>query len=124
MECGQYCWGRVFLMVIVFRGLSLITPKQHSLKKPSACNADIVVSKKLLIFEVVSFSFFLFSSLVTVGLRLAINLLNSKDADEAFWVNQWSYAIFWKIGCQNPKYVFTQYFCFLIYYVNMNLFYC
>lgn len=35
-------------------------------------------------FEVVSFSFFLFSSLVAQGLKLAINLLNSKDVDEAF----------------------------------------
>ena len=32
----------------------------------------------------VSFSFFLFSSLVAQGLKLALNLLNSKDADEAF----------------------------------------
>lgn len=35
-------------------------------------------------FEVVSFSFFLFSSLVAQGLKLAINLINSKDVDEAF----------------------------------------
>jgi hypothetical protein len=32
----------------------------------------------------VSFSFFLFSSLVAQGLKLAINLLNSKDVDDAF----------------------------------------
>lgn len=35
-------------------------------------------------FEVVSFSFFLFSSLVAQGLKLAINLLNSKEVDDAF----------------------------------------
>ncbi|CAI9300890.1 unnamed protein product [Lactuca saligna] len=36
------------------------------------------------VFVVVSFSFFLFSSLVAQGLKLAINLLNSTDVDEAF----------------------------------------
>jgi len=40
--------------------------------------------KKLLVFEVVLLSFFLFSSLVAEGLKLALNLLNNKDADEAF----------------------------------------
>jgi hypothetical protein len=42
------------------------------------------MAKNLLVFEVVSFSFFLFSSLVAQGLKLAINLLNSKDVDDAF----------------------------------------
>ncbi|CAL5407562.1 unnamed protein product [Camellia sinensis] len=97
--------GKVFLTIAVFRGLTFITPNQHNLKKPSACDVDIVASKKLLVFEVVSFSFFLFSSLVAEGLKLAINLLNIKDVDEAFRVNQWSYVVFWKIVCQNPKYV-------------------
>ncbi|XP_076881088.1 uncharacterized protein LOC143529104 [Bidens hawaiensis] len=53
-------------------------------RNQSACDSDISVAKKLLVFEVVSFSFFLFSSLVAQGLKLAINLLNSKDVDEAF----------------------------------------
>lgn len=70
--------------IAVFVGLSLTTPGQHSLENPSACDAGVDVAKKLLVFEVVSFSFFLFSSLVAQGLKLAINLLNSKDADEAF----------------------------------------
>ncbi|XP_054796094.1 plasmodesmata-located protein 7-like, partial [Prosopis cineraria] len=41
--------------------------------------------EKLLVFEVVSSSFFMFLSLVAQpwGLKLAINLLNSKDVDEA-----------------------------------------
>ena len=42
------------------------------------------ITKKRLVFEVVSFSFFLFSSLVAQGLKLAINLLNNKDVDEIF----------------------------------------
>ncbi|KAL4587892.1 hypothetical protein LXL04_000768 [Taraxacum kok-saghyz] len=70
--------------IAVFVGLSLTTPGQRSLENRSACDADISVAKRLLVFEVVSFSFFLFSSLVAQGLKLAINLLNSKDADEAF----------------------------------------
>ena len=69
--------------IAVFVGLSLTTPHQHSLEN-SACDAGIDVAKKLLVFEVVSFSFFLFSSLIAQGLKLAINLLNSKDVDEAF----------------------------------------
>ncbi|XP_057513165.1 uncharacterized protein LOC130795195 [Actinidia eriantha] len=70
--------------IAVFVGLSLTTPGQHSLENPSACDAGLGAAKKLLVFEVVSFSFFLFSSLVAQGLKLAINLLNSKDTDEAF----------------------------------------
>ncbi|XP_018859687.1 uncharacterized protein LOC109021504 [Juglans regia] len=70
--------------IAVFVGLSLTTPGQRSLENNSACDAGIDVTRKLLVFEVVSFSFFLFSSLVAQGLKLAINLLNSKDVDEAF----------------------------------------
>ncbi|KAJ9176693.1 hypothetical protein P3X46_011977 [Hevea brasiliensis] len=70
--------------IAVFVGLSLTTPGQRSLENRSACDAGIDVAKKLLVFEVVSFSFFLFSSLIAQGLKLAINLLNSKDVDEAF----------------------------------------
>ena len=70
--------------IAVFVGLSLTTPNQRSLEPNTACDAGIDVARKLLVFEVVSFSFFLFSSLVAQGLKLAINLLNSKDVDEAF----------------------------------------
>lgn len=70
--------------VAVFVGLSLATPNQRSLENRISCDAGIDIAKNLLVFEVVSFSFFLFSSLVAQGLKLAINLLNSKDVDEAF----------------------------------------
>ncbi|XP_057516717.1 uncharacterized protein LOC130797936 [Amaranthus tricolor] len=70
--------------IAVFVGLSLTTPGQRSLENRSSCDAGIDVAKKLLVFEVVSFSFFLFSSLVAQGLKLAINILNSKDVDEVF----------------------------------------
>ncbi|PPD97905.1 hypothetical protein GOBAR_DD05079 [Gossypium barbadense] len=69
--------------IAVFVGLSLTTPGQHSLENRAPCDAGIDFAKKLLVFEVVSFSFFLFSSLVAQGLKLAINLLSSKDVDEA-----------------------------------------
>ncbi|KAF7120778.1 hypothetical protein RHSIM_Rhsim13G0054500 [Rhododendron simsii] len=70
--------------IAVFVGLSLASPGQHSLENPSACDAGVTAAKHLLVFEVVSFSFFLFSSLVAQGLKLAINLKNSTDVDEAF----------------------------------------
>ena len=70
--------------IAVFVGLSLTTPNQHSLENRAGCDAGIDVARRLLVFEVVSFSFFLFSSLIAQGLKLAINLLNSKDVDDAF----------------------------------------
>ncbi|KAG6534282.1 uncharacterized protein LOC122012505 [Zingiber officinale] len=70
--------------VAVFVGLSIASPGQRSLENRSACDAGPGVARNLLVFEVVSFSFFLFSSLVAQGLKLAINLLNSNDVDEAF----------------------------------------
>ncbi|CAF1703665.1 uncharacterized protein LOC106385655 [Brassica napus] len=70
--------------IAVFVGLSIAIPGQHSLELRSSCDASADVAKKLLVFEVVSFSFFLFSSLVAQGLKLALNLLNSKDVDEIF----------------------------------------
>ncbi|KAM1458170.1 hypothetical protein ACFX13_036116 [Malus domestica] len=70
--------------IAVFVGLSLATPGQRSLANRISCDAGNDVAKKLLVFEVVSFSFFLFSSLVAQGLKLAINLLNSKNVEDAF----------------------------------------
>ncbi|KAK8650809.1 hypothetical protein V6N13_140433 [Hibiscus sabdariffa] len=67
--------------VVVFVGLSLTTPR---ISIAWRIESDIDVAEKLLVFEVVSFSFFLFSSLVAQGLKLATNLLNSKDVDEVF----------------------------------------
>ncbi|KAJ4975431.1 hypothetical protein NE237_000537 [Protea cynaroides] len=73
--------------IAVFVGLSLTTPGQQSLENNGSCDAGLNIAKQLLAFEVVSFSFFLFSSLVAQGLKIAINLLNSKDVDEAFRVH-------------------------------------
>ncbi|XP_043696725.1 uncharacterized protein LOC122647368 [Telopea speciosissima] len=70
--------------IAVFMGISLATPGQHSLENKGECDAGLDVAKRLFSFEVVSFSFFLFSSLVAQGLKLAIALLNSKEVDETF----------------------------------------
>eukprot|EP01018_Ginkgo_biloba_P018437 Gb_38166 [translate_table: standard] len=70
--------------VAVFVGLSLATPGQRSLEDKGACDAGEDVAKNLLVFEVVAFSSFLFSSLIAQGLKLAIILNNSKQVTEAF----------------------------------------
>jgi len=70
--------------IIILVGLSLTTLGQHDLENHSSCDANIDVAKKLLVFVVVLFSFFLLSSLVAQGMKLALNLLNSKDVDKAF----------------------------------------
>jgi len=69
--------------VAVFVGLSLATPGQRSLEDSGTCDAGEDIVKNLLIFEVTSFSAFLFSSLVAQGLKLAIILNNSKKLHEA-----------------------------------------
>ncbi|KAJ4963587.1 hypothetical protein NE237_023526 [Protea cynaroides] len=68
--------------IAVFMGLSLTTPGQHSLENNGVCAAGLNGAKRLFCNEIVSFSFFLFSNLVAQGLKLAINLLNSKEVDE------------------------------------------
>ncbi|XXG67055.1 hypothetical protein AAC387_Pa06g0488 [Persea americana] len=70
--------------IAVFVGLSLTTPGQRSLENRNECDAGVDVEKWLLMLEVASFSFFLFSSLIAQGLKLALNLLNSKDKEDAF----------------------------------------
>lgn len=69
--------------IAVFVGVSLTTPGQRSLENRNECDAGLDVEKWLLVLEVVSFSFFLFSSLIAQGLKLALNLQNSKDKEEA-----------------------------------------
>jgi len=68
--------------VAVFVGLSLATPGQRSLEDSGTCNAGEDIVKNLLIFEVTSFSAFLFSSLIAQGLKLAIIINNSNELHE------------------------------------------
>ncbi|KAK3003309.1 hypothetical protein RJ639_018331 [Escallonia herrerae] len=69
--------------VAIFIGLSVGTPDTSS---SNSCVASATDMRRLFVYEVVSFSFFLFSSLTAQGLKLALNLLNSNlltDASKA-----------------------------------------
>ncbi|CAF2041944.1 uncharacterized protein LOC103839474 [Brassica rapa] len=70
--------------VAVFVGISFDQPSDLTLTNRTECNAGLDVERDLVVFEVISFAFFLFSSLVAQGLKLTINLLNSKETDEVF----------------------------------------
>ncbi|KAL2470776.1 hypothetical protein Adt_38912 [Abeliophyllum distichum] len=71
----------LFTMAI-FIGFSLTVPEAGSAGHPASCNARIETVRKLIVFEVVSFSFFLFSSLIAQSIKLTINLLNGLDASD------------------------------------------
>ncbi|KAH8520938.1 hypothetical protein Peur_039710 [Populus x canadensis] len=74
--------------IAVFVGLSLnYDPKAAQPRKPHTSDAGIDVAKNLLVFEAVSFSFFLISYLIAQGLKLAVYLLNSTDVDDALRAN-------------------------------------
>ncbi|XP_022874246.1 uncharacterized protein LOC111393076 [Olea europaea var. sylvestris] len=66
----------------IFIGFSLTVPANGSAGHPASCNASIDTVRRLIAFEVISFSFFLFSSLIAQSLKLTINLLNSLDASD------------------------------------------
>ena len=65
--------------VAVFVGISFDQPSDLTLTDRTECSAGRDVERDLVVFEVISFAFFLFSSLVAQGMKLAINLLNSKE---------------------------------------------
>ncbi|CAN6452721.1 unnamed protein product [Victoria cruziana] len=68
--------------IAVFLGLSLASPGQRSLQAKAGCDAGTEVSRQLVLCEVVSFSAFLFSSLIAQGLKLAIVVINGDDREE------------------------------------------
>jgi cellulose synthase/poly-beta-1,6-N-acetylglucosamine synthase-like glycosyltransferase len=68
----------------VFVGLTITTPGAATLVDDSACIAGEDIARNLLTFQVVSFSSFLFSSLVAQGLKQAILLINSKTLHDVF----------------------------------------
>lgn len=68
---------------IVFLGISF---NMTAIGDTSPCASGPEIIKQLVIFEVVSFSCFLFSSLLAQGLKLHVNILNcynQNDADQA-----------------------------------------
>ncbi|KAL3573110.1 hypothetical protein D5086_027014 [Populus alba] len=60
--------------IAVFVGLSLAHPGEHSLEDRTECDADPDVAKRLVVFEVISFAFFLLSSLVAKTLKVHLNV--------------------------------------------------
>ncbi|XP_057984512.1 uncharacterized protein LOC110642274 [Hevea brasiliensis] len=60
--------------IAVFVGLSFASPGQHSLENRPECDADPGVAKRLILYEVISFAFFLLSSLVAKTLKVFLNI--------------------------------------------------
>ncbi|KAK4419735.1 hypothetical protein Salat_2386400 [Sesamum alatum] len=68
----------LFTMAI-FIGFSLTVPSAGGAGNKPSCNASVEIVREVIVYEVISFSFFLFSSLIAQSLKLAINLVNSLD---------------------------------------------
>ncbi|KAL8548861.1 hypothetical protein ACS0TY_007937 [Phlomoides rotata] len=71
----------LFTMAI-FIGFSLTVPENATAASRPECTTSRETVRRLIVFEVVSFSFFLFSSLIAQSLKLAINLINNMDPDD------------------------------------------
>lgn len=71
----------LFTMAI-FIGFSLTSPQNATTESRPECMTSPDTLRRLIVFEVTSFSFFLFSSLIAQSLKLAINLLNNMDAND------------------------------------------
>ncbi|XP_057801406.1 uncharacterized protein LOC131016719 [Salvia miltiorrhiza] len=62
-----------------FIGFSMTVPQNSTTASSAACTTSAETVRRLIVFEVLSFSFFLFSSLVAQSLKLQINLRNNMD---------------------------------------------
>ncbi|KAF3661868.1 putative serine carboxypeptidase-like 20-like, partial [Capsicum annuum] len=72
----------------IFVGLSFASPgKKSTLNSHQSCQPGILTLKHLVIFEVLSFSFFLLSSLVAQALKLSLSLLSSAELADGFSVH-------------------------------------
>ncbi|RVW57692.1 hypothetical protein CK203_116880 [Vitis vinifera] len=67
-----------------FIGLSLTTMELQSIDGRFGCNPNISTIRNLMLFEVISFVFFLASSLVAYGLKIMISLINAAELNEEF----------------------------------------
>ncbi|XP_047979560.1 uncharacterized protein LOC125221483 [Salvia hispanica] len=68
----------------MFIGLSMTAPENATTVLVAACTAKPETVRQLIVYEVLSFSCFLFSSLLAQSLKLQINLRNSmKDPSQA-----------------------------------------
>lgn len=68
--------------VAVFIGFSFTTPESADAGSRPGCTASREIIRRLVVYEVVSFSFFLYSSLVAQTLKLAVNLINMMDPND------------------------------------------
>ncbi|KAG8388848.1 hypothetical protein BUALT_Bualt02G0167700 [Buddleja alternifolia] len=62
-----------------FIGFSMTVPEAATAASEVRCHASRETVRRLIVFEVLSFSFFLFSSLIAQSIKLAINLINNMD---------------------------------------------
>ncbi|EPS60773.1 hypothetical protein M569_14026, partial [Genlisea aurea] len=65
----------------VFIGLSLTTSTSSETGNKSSCEGDVELVRRVIVFEVFSFGFFLFSSFIAQSLKLAINLASSSASN-------------------------------------------
>lgn len=66
--------------IAIFLGLAMASPGQlKSLNVREECQPRANTAKMLVVFEILSFSFFLFSSLVAQSIKLSLNLQPSSD---------------------------------------------
>ncbi|KAL3621881.1 hypothetical protein CASFOL_034077 [Castilleja foliolosa] len=70
-----------------FIGFSLTVPEAASAAASLECHVSRGTVRRLIVFEVVSFSFFLFSSLIAQSIKLAINLINNMDPSDPLKAN-------------------------------------
>ncbi|XP_047270570.1 uncharacterized protein LOC124899653 [Capsicum annuum] len=70
--------------VAIFVGLVFATPGQKSITSKNHCQPGVLTVKQLVIFEVLAFSFFLFSSLVAQAIKLSLYLLNTEGLPDSF----------------------------------------
>lgn len=68
-------------------GLSFASPGKKTLNTRQNCQPGILTLKHLVVFEVLSFSFFLLSSLVAQALKLSLCLLSSAEVADGFSVH-------------------------------------
>uniref|UniRef100_F6HDZ6 Uncharacterized protein n=1 Tax=Vitis vinifera TaxID=29760 RepID=F6HDZ6_VITVI len=71
-------------VVSSFLGFSLTTIGLHSIDGRLGCDANISTIRTLMFFEVISFAFFLTSSLVAHGLKIMIKLVNAAESNKEF----------------------------------------
>ncbi|KAF5752012.1 hypothetical protein HS088_TW02G01032 [Tripterygium wilfordii] len=67
--------------IAVFVGLSLASSNEHNLGGRKECDADPGTAQRLILYEVVSFAFFLLSSLAATTCKVVLNTRNLLDSE-------------------------------------------